>query len=257
MLTRMSPGFIHSYLNVAWAVGLTLEAIGAVAILKRRLLREIPAFSTYILYAAISDILGFWISLRHPSAYYLYYWIAQAGYKILNAWVVLEIYFRLMHSFPALRKPAAWTLWIALIIGVVSAGLIWSFAPLPKASPLEEHMQQIGYSLKMLQLGLLIAVVVIVQVFRLQLRRYYVFIAVGIALSALGDLSNFALISNYGYSNFYLFTCINLTINGIGSAVWVYVLITGEPRRPSAGAYAATSVEDLRAWNTAISDLQR
>ena len=252
----MSPAFLQTWTKIAWAAALILECTGAFLILKGRLWREIPAFSTYLLYAAVAGVSGV-LLFRYPRAYYIFYWSAQVGYKFLNAWVVLEIYVRLMRSFPALRKAAAWTLWSALVIGIIAGLLVWIFAPVPKSTPWEEHVEMLGYSLKMIQLGLLFAVALIVRFFRLQLRRYYTFIAVGIAIIGLGDLSSYALTSTLGYSKMNLINCINLSLNAMGTAVWVFVLLTGEPEHFSTGAYAATSLEELRHWNAALSNLNR
>jgi len=252
----MGSTLIHTYFDVAWAVVIVLDLAGTVVIFKRKLWREIPAFATYFLFGMASEILGV-ILFRHPKAYYVFYWVGQAGIKTLNTWVVLEIYARLMRTFPALRKAAAWTLWSALVIGVIAGLLVWSFTPIPKSNPWSEHIELLGYSLKMLQLGLLLAVALIVRFFHLQLRRYYVFIAVGLAIVGLGDLSSYVLTSTFGYAKLNIINCINITINTVGIGLWTYVLLTGEPERPSTGAYAATSLEELRHWNAALSNLNR
>jgi hypothetical protein len=249
--------FAWLVLRLSW-IALTTDLVLAAFVLGRRLWRKVPAFSIYLLFGPVSNLSMWYASTQGPRVHFAAHYTVDTLYKLLNLWVTLEIYARLMTAFPALRQLAARVLWMALSILLIICVIVYELSDLQGIPTTLVVFNSLARSFRIVQLGLFIIVFLIARSFHLRLGRYYTFIAIGLVLidcSELVALSVFA-ISRYSIPFLHAGILLRIGTDLLVALMWIYVLYAGEgPRSTFASpSEAALAVGDVDQWNAALSD---
>jgi hypothetical protein len=237
-------------------LGLLLDVVAAALVVKKRLWRQLPAFSWYLLFGVVCGISYWIVTLKFRSLYFYFYFSTDAIYKVLNIWVTFEIYSRLMNSFPALRQLAWKVLWIAGVILLATCALIYQLSTFQGVPPLFAALYTIGRTFRVVQLGLLFVIFLIARSLQIRLRRYYAFIAIGLVMIDSGEFISLSILLANKSSLFAIGDSIPMLLSIAVTTLWIVVLFIGEGAIASNASpnYAALPLAEIREWNDALSE---
>ncbi len=171
--------------QVASKLSMVFEVLLAVIVVRKKLWREVPAFSCYILFGLIGDIACEW-AMHDGYRYFWVYTIVDWIYKMLTVWMTLEIYKRLTTKFPGIQTTALRLLSVAVAFMLLVAGVAYLYSDFAKVPSESILLISLGRAFRLGDIGLLCALFFVVRSFGLRLRQYYVWIATGLSLPKSG-----------------------------------------------------------------------
>lgn len=178
------------------------------------------------------------------------------AYKLLNLWVTLEIYSRLMTSYPALRKISAKVLWVSIIALLTISAMVYRFSDLHGLDSLMAALNSISRSFRIVQLGLLTVIFLIARSFHLRLRPYYNYIAIGLIIIDCSELIALSIYAMTQYSTYgvHAGNLLRMIASLLVQIMWIRVLFAGEGVSPAGtpADLAALPFEQIDGWNYSL-----
>jgi hypothetical protein len=228
-----------------------MEILISYLLLRRRLYREVPWFTIYIVFQILSNIAVYRIYESGDALAYFYIGYAFEGISVTIAFMVILETFRI--SFPpaqAIRKFAVTILIVAVILSITIALVFLPYGA--KASgPEARFVTLTERSLRMIQLSLLVTMFGLSSYLSLRWRHYVFGIALGYGLYAALNLACQTYVGYIGGHNVALKTSI---IDSSGYccalAIWLIYLLQPEATRPT---LPPSAHHDLQKWSDALS----
>jgi len=243
---------VFNYLIIAPHV--LLAAVLAVLV-HRRLLREFPAFSLYV----VSELVQFVVLLtllRLPSVsastYAVGYSVGLATSTVLRFGVVYEIIGHILKNYPFYGKAGKalfrWGAGALLLIGALLA----AYAGGNDFHPLMFVVNVLDRAASILQCGLLMILLAFAAYIRLPWRSGTFGIALGLGVFASVELANAAIRTHVGYVYSTYLDYLTMATYHACVLIWIYYLWV--PERVPAQNTQKLPEQDLEAWNR---ELQR
>lgn len=242
----------------------------AFVLIRRRLYRELPWFTTYIFYIAVYTAVFYWVFYwvsttrpRMPLAFYCY-WIGNIINQFIAFMVIIEVFRNLVREHDSVRKFGVRAL---IVIGAVVC--LIAILVMPYGSQLEKStmMRQMAHgmlvlqrSIRIVQIGLLVTIFAFGSYLALSWRNYNFGIALGYGLYASVNLVSSVATEYLGALRFKDATVANSVtlIDGLAYKLTLVLWMTylwradrGQPTQlPPAGGDS-----DLEDWNEALKPL--
>jgi hypothetical protein len=243
-----------------------LMAVGFV-LFRRRLYRELPWFTTYIFYIAVYTCVFYWVSTirpRMPLAFYCY-WGGNIINQFIAFMVIIEVFRNLVREHKSVRKFG-----ITALIVIGALVLLVAILMAPYGSQVQKNtiisqmahaMLVLQRSIRIVQIGLLVAIFAFGSYLALSWRNYNFGIALGYGLYASVNLVSSVVSEYLGVHR--LGTTVANTVNLLDGLAYKLTLILwmtylwradrGQPTQlpPSGGD------KDLQDWGDALKPLAK
>jgi hypothetical protein len=244
-------------------ITLALQIAVALVLIRRRLYREVPWFTTYICYLiAFVYILHRVYNSGDAWGYFYGLWAGTAITMVLAFMVILEVFSNLLIGYENLRKFGVALLLviaaIALLIAIVTGPYGSSWSTPDFASAFMRSVQSIQRGIRIIQIGLLLAIFVFSSFFALSWRNYIFGIALGYGLYASVNLCTTAVqgyLANRGTHLVYPISIIDAIAFILTLILWLTYLIRPDRGQNDKTIPPASAHADLDQWNDALSEL--
>jgi len=227
---------ISPLIFISWLLGPLLQPILLVLILKRRLAATFPLFFSYIAFQIAKSAVLFPVYKFRYDEYSSAYWIAN-GFSVLLALAVMdETWRRLFHPFGAVRTLGSTVFRWAAVVLILIALIVAFSAPEGYSGRMGEAILNLDRSVRLMQCGLALLLILFSRQLRLAWRHPAVGIAMGFGIFAAVEfllvtsfMGSFAGIRTISVVKSFSFTAVTL--------LWIYVF-----SRPNCAAEPAVPV---------------
>jgi hypothetical protein len=160
--------------------------------------------------------------------YFFVYWVTQAGFELINLWVLHEVFRWVFAAFYEL-----WWFWllfpsVALFTGYLSIKAAFQGAS-PQTYPVITLILAVGITVNYIELGLFGLFFVLIKFFRSRYWQYAFGILLGLAITAFGTVIAFRLRSEFGTRFDLLTTYLPSVAYFIGLAFWMDAFVWSPP----------------------------
>jgi hypothetical protein len=236
-----------------WIAGAVLHLTIVTVIARRNLICELPVFFSFVV-CSLASSLGLFVALHlagYPGYFYAY-WIAQALLNLLIFAVVYEVYAHIFENYKALQRLGTLLFWwagsVLLLISVVMA----ASSPGSDANRMMAGLITLERSVRVVQVGLLLFIVLFTSHFKLSWRHCIFGLAVGFGVYAALQLIAVSLRAHIGESANALWGRASVLAYAAGAIVWTrYLSITDSTVVELRGPQKA----ELEKWNQALTQL--
>lgn len=234
---------------VLW-LGILLEWAAVFLVVRRKLYRQLPAFSAYCFVSAPRSIILILTNkfASYAVAYYSY-WVSEALIAILGLLVIFELFDSVMQSYEGIRTLGRIVFrWIAVALTVLAISFViysyrnsrWTY--IAGILALEQGIQTV-------RVGLILFLFFFASALALSWKHRTFGIALGFGVTGLGNLAAYTMLSTMGRAAFVSYELIGPASYVCAATIWVYYLAIPQPEpftRP------ATPRFDLAGWDRAI-----
>lgn len=238
-----------------WIAPHVLLAIFAVCLFRRGLQRQLPIFSSYVVFECIQFIALFIISMHSPFPRVIYRWVLVVGAgisSILELGVIYELANELLFSrssmAPILRRTFRATLAVLVMGAAIGAG---SFSDI-SLERVTNLFQAVDFSSNLIEAGMVLALFVFARMSKVSWRNCIAGIALGLGVSACIDLVSAALRAGLGKSAFGVVDITQMASFHVSVIIWLIALFLADPAPAFPDAHV--KVSDLELWDQ---ELQR
>jgi len=243
---------LKSIIHGLWYVEIVIQTILAIIVIVKKSWRELPGFSSYILFAATASLVKYAISPAHNTVPYFYaYWIAEAGGIVLGLVVVREIFMKLFAPHLALRKLAALIFRVAIIL-LVAFGCAVMYAQAPGLQGFYKGATIGEEATRIVQVGLIMFLFLSSGAFGLHWRQGIFGIALGFGIFTSVELVMLAVYLRIGSAALPAYAIARLVAFSLSLLVWMGYLLA--PERVTASAEMPKRAQ-LEQWNQAVLEL--
>ena len=141
-----------------YLVSIGLQLLCSVLLLKRKLQKEYPFFFSYLLFSALSGIVGnyMWYRVGTTGSYFFVYWVLTALVDLGAFAVFYELFCAAFKPFPGLRDMAQVVFrWAALALVLIGVTIFFA-SSLPNAQKVQHIVVNLERSLCVMQCAMLI-----------------------------------------------------------------------------------------------------
>ncbi len=235
---------------VLWFFGPVAQAAILLVMIRRELRREYPIFFKYLILEIACFFVLYGVFHFAYAQYFYAYWSVTTLTSIVGFAAINEAFRGSLKQYPALREMAAilfrWVIVLLVLIGfliaVTSGG--------SEANQFVAGVLSFDRSVRLMQCGLVLFLVLFAQHLRLSFRSHGFAIAVGFGIASAVELVVVTLRTRYGYMSEGAVSLVNsLAYSGV-LVLWLQSLRVPEPavqRAPATAAGEATT------WNLALS----
>lgn len=244
---------MKSYSQIAfylWCGQPVLQAAVAVVLWRRKLNKLFPVFFAYIL--AQIGIFAITFPLRSADNYewfFYAYWSGAAVSALLSFKVIHEIFLDVFRPYHMLKDLGTvlfkWTGLVMLLVSVVVA-----FSNSAHSDPLAQAVTLLQRSVRMVQCGLILFLLLFSQFLGVSRRQQSFGIALGFGLFASVELLLLALYSGH-YLDVGLMSLVNTIMYDLAIVVWIAYTLARRSARDGATNHLQT-----QRWERSLADLQ-
>jgi hypothetical protein len=238
-----------------WIAGPAANLLALALLFRRRVVREFPVFSSYLVFHLIETVVGFLVyqHFGRKSWEYLYeYWTVQALGLGLRFGVIYEIFSHVFRPYEGLRRAGTLGMrWAAMVL-VLLAVLVALAGPAEEPTFAVSGAVVIGRSIDVVQCGLLVLLFLCASYFALTWRNYVFGIALGFGLIATAELLTAALATQFASYSDVLLNSVPRVAYDLAGIVWIVYLASPEPARVE---LKALPQHDLEKWNQELLEL--
>jgi hypothetical protein len=238
--------FPHLVTMTLWVLPLVLQAVIALAMLRRKLVTSFPIFFSYTVLVLSGDTAL--LFLKHPSNIYtLVYCCEEALAVLLGLSVIFEILGHILPSSPFVGFVLK-SMWIFAAIAGVAALLMLVLTRGAGADRILEFIFLAERSARFLQACLFIVVIALMSRLGLTWRHYSVGISAGFGIYSGVALAGFELRGHLHLVSDATFALLNSAAYNVAALIWAFYILRPWPE---------TAVEhlpgtNLAEWNEAV-----
>jgi hypothetical protein len=217
--------------------------------------RQLPIFSSYVVFECIQFVVLFVISIHTPFSAILYRKVLVIGEgisSILELGVIYEVASELVFSHSSLAsilRPAFRVTLAVLALGAAIAAGAFTDISLERVTNL---FQVVDFSSNLIEAGMVLALFVFARVSQISWRNWIAGIALGLGIAACIDLAGAALRAGLGKSAFVAVDITQMAGFHVCVLIWLGALFLGD--HAPAFADANLKASDLELWDK---ELQR
>ena len=230
-------------------IPLALLALLFWTLLRKRAYALVPYFFAYITFAVAAGVARFAVHARHD-AYYLTYWITEAGYDLLGILVMYEVLQTVLGNLTRAR-------WARLIFpAVLTAGIGMSVA---RASVVPSRLSGVLFyiavgeiAVRFVQVFVFAGLVTLVPVVGLRWRQYPFGIATGFGLYATVMLLTTTKFSDFGTRFKFLWGVTSLVAYSVAVLIWIWFFSVPQKIQTLSSELSAPSPGELERYKDAL-----
>ena len=207
-----------------------LQSWLAVILWQRGLHRVFRFFFSYTVFAVAALVLRFVVQASYH-AYFISYWITEAGYAILGLLAILELFPHVFKAY-SLARGFRLVVWAAVLLMIVLSALKAIFKPPIQAGLVIAVIYSLEIGVQYVEIGVFAILVVLATFYSIRLRRYAFGIAFGFGLLAAASLAAALLRSDFGTRFKFLFTYMPGVVYIIAVLIWLLTFLRPEPPDP-------------------------
>jgi hypothetical protein len=236
-----------------WLAPIALLAVIATVMVVRGLHKRLPIFFSYATFVVTSQVVLLFITLLgYHATYQVGYWIQDLISWALGFLVAYEIYTNLLNEYPTLRKLGTGLFWLIGIVLATIAVWIAFREPGSDQSRLLEAMVILERSVRIVEVGLLLALFVFASFFGLSWKNYLFGIALGFAVFLSMQL---AVAATHAYTGSKLKVLLGvLELISFNLGVWVWTLYVVKRSRAE-DLRLLPKTTQLAEWNETLQEL--
>lgn len=232
LVPLVAPMGLASLLQYAlWLGGWALSLAVAVTLVRRKLRQEYPFFFAYAAFQVVSAIPLFALYQRGVYADYFYaYWTSSALGLGLGLAVLYEVFQHAFRPYAALRGLGSMLFrWATLVLLVV--GLLTAFSAPMGPSPLIAGILSLERSIRMMQCGLLLLLLLFSPRLGISWRSHLFGITAGFGGYAAVVLTLITLRSHLNFPGDPAYSLVNSGAYTLAAGAWLGYLLAPEPAR--------------------------
>ncbi len=244
----MSINQIAAY--VLWLAPTLLQLAIVVVMLRRKLHHEFPVFFVYTMYHVLRSGILWYLYQQGPWAHFYGYWSAQVISFVLGFAVIYEIMKHVLHPYDAL-----WGVGRKLFFGVACLLMLLALFSAagttvgPDYNAFMAWIYTAERSLRFVQCGLLVFLLLFSRYFGITWRHHVFGIALGLGLYASVVLAAAAVRSEVGWVGHQPTDLMSRVAYTTATLIWAAYLLRPEPARATVDRVPQTQVEQ---WNQAL-----
>jgi hypothetical protein len=236
-----------------WLGGAVLHLTILTIMARRKLLRELPVFSAYVIFSLATSIATFVIHETQGYAAYFYaFWSKEAVLNLLMFGVVYEVNEHVFKNYVALRRLGTLLFWSVGLFLLLLAMFTAVSSPSKGASQLVTGIATLERSVLVIQVGLLLFVVLFAGYFKLSWRHCIFGLALGFGIYAALQLIAVSLRAHLGDSANLIWGKGSVLAYAAGAIVWTKYLSVTES---TIVELRGPQKEELEKWNQALTQL--
>jgi hypothetical protein len=241
---------VHTVLLVLWCAQPILQSVVAFILWRRRLHKQFPVFFLFLVVqvAVFSAIFPLWFAGNHK-LYFGMYWLGEAANAVLGFKIIHEIFLDVFRPYHTLKDLGTllfkWAGVVMLLVSVVVA-----FSNSLDQGPLVHALTTLQRSVRIVQLGLILFLVLFSRFLGVSKRQVSFGIALGFGLFAGVDLMMYALNSG-GFVRQGIFNLVNMSAYNLAIFIWLGYSLSRMPVRAPVVNHLQT-----QRWEQSLADLQ-
>jgi hypothetical protein len=235
-----------------WA-GIAMESLLAVLVVWHRLWRQFPAFSAYCLFSAARTASLLYVnSHASPAFAYYFYWAMEALSATLALWVIYELFQSVMQPYSGIRSLSRMLFRAVLVVLVFLAATFGVFSIRNGEWRHISSILAMQQGVHILQVGLILFLFLFASTLSLSWKHRSFGIALGFAVSALGHLVGYTMLSAVGRAAIPVYQLLGPATYFCATLIWAYFILVPSP---VATPRVTASRFDLAGWDRAISQM--
>jgi hypothetical protein len=236
-----------------WLLTLLLHLGILTVMAKRKLIRELPIFSAFVIWSLVTSVALFvGYRLEGYATYFYGFWAKEGVMNALIFATLYELYAHVFKNYKALQRLGAMLFWWTGIVLLLVATVMAASAPGIDTSRLISALTTLERSVRVIQVGLLLFLVVFTSYFKLSWRNYIFGLALGFGVYAAGQLIAVSLRAHLGPQANQLWGKASVIAYVLGALIWTKYLSVVEPVVVRQGT---PQREELERWNQALTQL--
>ena len=242
---------MKSYSQIAlylWCAQPLLQSAVALALWRRKLHKKFPVFFAYVLAQIGIFGLTFPLNLYNYEWFFYTYWLGAALSALLSFRVIHEVFLDVFRPYHTLKDLGTvlfkWTGVVMLLVSVVVA-----FSNSAKSDPLIQAITTLQRSVRMVQCGLILFLLLFSRFLGVSKRQQSFGIALGFGLFASVELILIALNSG-GLLRIAHLSLINTIMYDVAIVVWLAYMLARSEARDAAPNHLQT-----QRWEQSLADL--
>jgi hypothetical protein len=230
--------------TLLWILPLVLEAAISVAMIRRRLAGQYPAFFSYIVFLPVRGIflLFFHAGTAH---YFSVYWGGKAIAVLLSIGALFETISRVLRTYPYFRRVVFRLFSIIIAFGVLGAVILLITRGHPEADMLVVQLMFLERGARLLLVCLWILFTILMSRLGLIWERYPLGIAAGFALYAALDLALLELHIDLNLIPDNSFLLLRSAAYNLAVGIWAFYFLSTRVEKP----IEQLPSTDLGSWN--------
>lgn len=236
--------------EILWCAHPVLQSIAAAVLWHRKLHKQFPVFFSYVLLQIALFALTFPLWYKGNYEWFFWaYWIGAAVNAILGLKVIHEIFLDVFRQYHSLKDLGTIVFrWAGTVMLMVSA--VVAFSNSPKYAPIVHAVTTLQRSVRFVQFGLVVFLLLFARYLGVSRRQYSFGIALGFGLFASVELVALALNAG-GFLHMETLGIINMLTFNVAVLVWVGYSFWPNPARETGANRFQTD-----RWEESLSDLQ-
>ena len=221
MLTALSlsPMLTSKFDYILWLMAPAFQMAVLVLMERRKLRQQFPFFFTYTTLQVVNFPILFTVYHRANDAYFDVYWISTVLSVVMGFAVIHEVFSFVIRPYPALRDLGAMLFrWAVLLLFLVAG--ISAAAGATRASDLTYHIVNLERTVRLIQCGLLLFVVMTSNYLGLSWRSFAFGISFGFGIFAATDLVLYNLRASHGADWNAVLSLISTAVYNLSVLVW-------------------------------------
>jgi hypothetical protein len=235
--------------EILWCAHPLLLSIAAALLWRRQLHKQFPVFYAYILWqiALFALTFPFWRT-GHYEVFFWTYWVGAAASAVLGFKTIHEIFLDVFRPYHSLKDLGTIVFrWAGTVMLMVAA--VVAFSNSPNYSPIVHAVTTLQRSVRFVQFGLVVFLLLFSRYLGVSRRQYSFGIALGFGVFASTELVLLALNSG-GLVHMVTFSMINMTTYIVAIVIWLGYAADHSPARE-----VPTNFQTER-WEESLADLQ-
>jgi hypothetical protein len=239
------------YMLALWFAGLGFQSLLVMVLLVKRFWNKFPLFFAYSLFGLAGGG-GLYFVRSSPYMYFYAYWVIEGLGLVLGFGVIYEVFKRLLHPYPALKRLASITFQVAVVL-LIALGCVAAYLqPSASKSSLGAGVLAAEEGTRIIEVGLLMFLFAFSTVFGLHWRQYTFGIALGLGLFVAVELIAVATRTRLGGTAAEITSVARSVAFTLSVLIWTGYALA--PERVSVGAELPKRAQ-LEQWNQAIMEL--
>ena len=242
---------------VLWLTPAGLESVIVVAMLYRKLWRDLPIFFSYLIFE-IGRTVFLFVERNDPWVYFYGYWVTEALGCFAALCVFKELFNHTFQKHLGLRKLGDVLFQWSILILIVMAVLIAWLSPGTERNKLMVGIFVLKRAVTFVQAGLLALLFLFVFAFGLVLVWQHYVVGITLGFGVYGAVELFAIVMRmrYGHKVQDLYNVMMMTINNICVMTWAAYFLIPVPKKIERTQFADPK-RLLEQWNEGVLEIMK
>jgi hypothetical protein len=233
-----------------WYIPLVPLALLASVLFRTRAYSVCPWFSAYVTFAVGAGVVR--VVLRyHRSAYFMAYWVTEAGYAVLGILVMYEVYRTMLGNL--IRARWAHLIFPSIVLVSICLGIARNQASAAQlGGRLMLYIVTSEMAVRFVQVLIFAGLVTLVPILGLRWRQYSFGVATGFGLYSTVMLLTTTRFSDFGTKFKFLWFAISVLTYSLAVLIWIWFFSVPEKTKASGPMELAPSPGELEQYKEVL-----